>query len=185
MPPAIILLPYLFGCLLGLLVLPITLPIIAIYYVYNKLTTKGINSWNSLSPQSPSHYLPSTGNLNFTTLPHPINPRLRSRRNYTPTPHLNHNPPQRNHHSHYNNQRAARPFFNVPVKPCAHACRHRASLCSPRSLRDARWTLSVARCTSHVEQCSLSVVTCRWSPRAGRWTKASFLGHLSTKTRTI
>jgi hypothetical protein len=44
MPPAIILLPYLFGCLLGLLVLPITLPILATYYVYNKLTTKGINS---------------------------------------------------------------------------------------------------------------------------------------------
>jgi hypothetical protein len=44
MPPAIILLPYLFGCLLGLLVLPITLPILTTYYVYNKLTTKGINS---------------------------------------------------------------------------------------------------------------------------------------------
>ena len=41
MPPAIILLPYLFGCLLGLLILPITLPILATYYVYNKLTTKG------------------------------------------------------------------------------------------------------------------------------------------------
>ena len=44
MPPAIIILPYLFGCLLGLLILPITLPILATYYVYNKLTTKGINS---------------------------------------------------------------------------------------------------------------------------------------------
>ena len=46
------------------------------------------------------------------------------------------------------------------LKPCAHACRHRASLRSPRSLRDARWTLSVARCPLHTARRTLNNARC-------------------------
>ena len=210
MPPSIILLPYLFGCLLGLLVLPITLPIMAIYYVYYKLTTKGINSWTSQSPQSLSTSLlplsltlsPNSrhsAQLNYLHY-HPFKPCTSSTLNSktvsltnivtTLTKHVTTTSPKPTTYLTYSNfttnrKKGRKALFLCPGIPCIHACRHRASLCSPRSLRDARWTLSVACCTSHVEQCSLSVVTCRWSPRAGRWTIASYLGHLLNKSRTI